>query len=221
MTPDDFRPFSFFLIALAIVLSPGPDTILILRNALAAGRRAGIITLAGVQCGVAAHTAFAAAGLAAILYHSESLFKLIAVIGGIYLAFLGAQTLRSPAAGFSIGGDNMPEDIFAQKSPGYFRQGMLCNLLNPKVIILFAALMPNFIDAESSSRNWQLIYLGLIVLAINIPYQTGVVLTAERMRRLLSRREFALMMRIILGGILLLFAAIFLWEHAINFGKEK
>ena len=220
MTPDDFRPFSFFFIALAIAWSPGPDTILALRNALAAGRRAGMLTVAGVLCGNAAQIGFAAGGLSAILYHSESLFRLIAVAGGAYLAWLGVQTLRSPAAGFSIDGGG-EKAISSKNSSAYLLQGLFCNLLNPKAIILFAALMPNFVDAESPSRHWQLIYLGLIVLALAVPYQAGVVLMAEKFRLLLVHRGFALAMRIILGGVLLLFSSLILWEHAINFGKEK
>lgn len=196
------QALSFALAAGAIVASPGPDTLLIVRNAAAWGRRAGLQTLAGVQAGVSAHTALAAGGLSALLYFSETLFRLLALAGACYLGWLGWRTvfpgqsaaaLRAPAAG------------------GFFRQGVLCNLLNPKVLILFVALLPGFVDHEAGGQALQIAALGAILLAINIPFQAMIMLLAGRAGgRMLGGGRLG---RWILGGILMFFGIALFVEH--------
>jgi threonine/homoserine/homoserine lactone efflux protein len=207
---------AFAIVAFALVVSPGPDSLLILRNAMA-NRRDGLLTMCGVQFGVVAHTALAGAGLSAVLFHSPLLFKILAVAGALYLGGLGIAAWRT-SAGVSLGGGMQNKS----KRPGLgcLRAGMLCNLLNPKVLILFVALMPNFIDpAAAESRALRFAQLALILLAINIPFQTMLVFFAAPMRRALSAPRFALSVRMLTGGFLVFFSMMLLIEHVFEFAK--
>lgn len=196
---------AFALMAAAIVVSPGPDTMLILRASLGSGRRAGFAAVAGVQLGLGVHTALAAAGVSAAIAASPLLFRLMALTGAGYLAFLGVESLRH--------GSRLDVGRAAPASPGRAcRDAMLCNLLNPKVLVLFLALYPNFIDATRGSVA-QVATLSMVLLLINVFWQSLVVVTAAAARRRLTRPGVQRVMGRLTGSILLLFAAAMLWEN--------
>lgn len=205
MSIDDSSLAAFVFAATAIVISPGPDTMLILRHTIAAGRGSGFAAVAGVQTGLVGHTLLAAAGLSALIASSALAFHVLALVGASYLALIGFQALRS-AATLSLppGHGSTP--------PLAFRQAMLCNLLNPKVIVLFLALYPNFIDATRGSVA-QVATLSMVLLLINVFWQSLLVVTAAAARRRLTRPGVQRVIGRLTGSILLLFAAAMLWEN--------
>ena len=200
------RALAFTAAAAALVASPGPDSMLILRNTLAFGRPAGWRTLAGVQVGVATHAALAAAGVSAVLRASETAFRGLALAGGMYLAWLGISAIRAPTLAFSRAG---------ARAGGSFRQGMLCNLLNPKVLVIFIALIPGFVNPASDSPGAQILLLAAILLALNIPFQSMLVALASRANEWLSREDISRRAQWILGGILILLGAGIIADHAL------
>lgn len=198
---------AFALAAAAIVLSPGPDTMLILRAALGAGRWAGFAAVAGVQIGLAAHTALAAAGVSAVIASSPPLFRMLAIAGAAYLAWLGVQGFR--------GSGRLTLGRGAPAGAGRAcRDALLCNLLNPKVLVLFLALYPNFLDPARGSLAAQVAMLSAVLLLINVGWQSLLVIGADFARNSLTRPEVQRAIGRLTGVILLAFAAAMLWEHA-------
>ena len=205
MSAADF--WGFALVAATLVASPGPDSLLILRNAIGRGRAAGFLTLCGVQVGIAAHTLLAALGLSALLYAADEWFRLLALVGSLYLAWIGLQTIIRPDP---IGGRIEGGRIEGRRD--FFRQGLLCNLLNPKVVLIFVALMPNFLDTEKNAAP-QLVTMGAVLLAINIPFQAALATAAEALARRLERPATRFAVRFGLGGALFALAAGLFLRH--------
>jgi homoserine/homoserine lactone efflux protein len=206
--PVDLATLGAFAVAAgAIAVSPGPDTMLILRYALTSGRAAGLAAVAGVQIGLVVHTALAAAGVSALIASSPALFRGLAIAGAAYLAWLGLQGFHSQGA-LGIG-------YAARAGAGRAcRAAILCNVLNPKVIVLFLALYPNFLAIGRGDVAAQVAALSAVLIAINVAWQVALVCGAEFARRWLMRPDVQRTVGRLTGAILIAFAAIMLWEHA-------
>jgi threonine/homoserine/homoserine lactone efflux protein len=197
---------AFIIAVLALVMSPGPDTMLILRYTLTSGQRVGLATVAGVQLGLLVHTAAAALGLSLLIASSPTLFRGVAILGAAYLGWLGLQSLR--AATPVLGGKGIT--VAASKAA---RDAMITNILNPKVIMLFLALMPQFVDAERGAVPSQLVALGVLLILVNTLWQVGLALLAEGIRLWLIRPVVQRAVSWATGSVLLLFAGLMLFEH--------
>jgi threonine/homoserine/homoserine lactone efflux protein len=207
--PVDLATLGAFVItAGAIAISPGPDTMLILRYALTSGPTAGLAAVAGVQIGLVVHTALAAAGVSALIASSPALFRALAVAGAAYLAWLGLRGFRSRGT-LSIG---EAERVGAGRA---CRDAILCNVLNPKVIVLFLALYPNFLVVGRGDVSEQVAMLSAVLVAINVAWQVGLVRAAELARRRLTRPAVQRAVARLTGGILIALAAAMVWRHAI------
>ncbi len=125
---------AYVLAIAALVVSPGPDTIIILRYTLTSGRDVGLAAVTGVQLGLLVHITLAVAGISLLIASSAVLFKAVAVAGAAYLAWLGLHGFRG-GGGLELGGGGA-----AVGKAKACRDAVLCNLLNPKVILLFLAL---------------------------------------------------------------------------------
>ncbi len=198
---------AFVIAVAAVVVSPGPDTMIILRYALASGRRAGFAAVAGVQLGLMVHTVLAVLGVSLIIASSPVLFKLVAVAGAAYLAWLGVLGFRGAAA-FRPDRDRPSSDLARA-----CRDAVLTNLLNPKVILLFLALFPNFVDASRDDVPAQLVTLAVVLVAVNVIWQAPLAWAAEAIGRWLGRPGVGLWVSRITGGVLLAFAALLLYQH--------
>src|SRR3954452_20893394 len=149
--------FGLFLAAgILLNLTPGPDTLYILGRSIAQGREAGIASALGISLGSIFHTCMAALGLSAILATSALAFGTIKLIGGAYLIFLGAKMILDRRKQL-----NLPSHFSRRTIPAAFRQGILTNILNPKVALFFLAFLPQFIDPASSTKIAAFILLGL------------------------------------------------------------
>lgn len=199
--------FAAFLgIAVVVIVTPGQDTALTIRNTLLGGRRAGIATASGVGLGQATWTLAASLGLTALLVASETAFAAIRLAGAAYLVYLGAHALwlavRSavPAersAGPASGG-------FAPSKA--FRQGLLSNLGNPKMVVFFSSLLPQFVTPGSSTFG-AMLSLGLVFVAMTFvwlsAYADAVARAGHILRRTRIRRAFDALM----GTLLIAFGA--------------
>ncbi len=149
--------FSVFLLTgILLNLTPGPDTFYILGRSLAQGRGAGVASVLGISTGSLVHTFAAAFGLSALLATSASAFLAIKLVGAAYLVYLGARMLFSRSTVAAI-----PSAFSSSGLWAVYRQGLLTNVLNPKVALFYLALMPQFIAADSSSKFAAFITLGL------------------------------------------------------------
>jgi len=142
---------TLFVLGFALAASPGPDSFLIVRNTLVEGRRIGFMTLLGNRIGLCAHLAAAIAGLSVALQNSPALYLGVRLLGAAYLVYLGASKLVSRARQAPSSAVAGPE--LGMPSATAVRQGMLNNLLNPKVSLFFLSLFPQFATGDLLSRS--------------------------------------------------------------------
>jgi RhtB (resistance to homoserine/threonine) family protein len=156
--------FSLFLAAgILLNLTPGPDTVYILGRSVAQGRGVGVASALGICVGSIFHTCAAALGLSAILATSALAFSAIRLLGGAYLVFLGVKMLLDRRKRLSL-----PSNFRWRTTGAAFRQGVLTNILNPKVALFFLAFLPQFIDQTSNSKIAAFLALGLTFVTTGI-----------------------------------------------------
>jgi threonine/homoserine/homoserine lactone efflux protein len=148
--------FGLFLGAgILLNLTPGPDTIYILGRSIAHGRRSGVASAFGICIGSIFHTCAAAFGLSALLVTSVWAFSAVKLAGAAYLIFLGLRLLLQREHDLNVPGTFKQDDAVSA-----FRQGILTNVLNPKVALFFLAFLPQFIDSETPSKMAAFLALG-------------------------------------------------------------
>jgi threonine/homoserine/homoserine lactone efflux protein len=176
---------AFLGVALLVIVTPGQDTALTIRNTLAAGRRAGVHTAAGVSTAQAIWAVSAAVGVTALLRASEPAFLALRLAGSAYLVYLGVQALRS-----ALGRRPAVTAGPARRRVPAFRQGVISNLGNPKMAVFFTSLLPQF-----GSSFPALLALGLVFCALTLAWlsayaaavaKAGDVLRRSRVRRWLD-----------------------------------
>ena len=199
---------AFLGISLIVIITPGPDTALTIRNTLVGGRRAGIATGAGVVSGLATWTVATSAGLAALIVTSQPLFTAIRLIGAAYLAFLGLQALYSAVKGTPITdtGAISPSRRGGGHGAGLkpftgYRQGIFSNLSNPKIVVFFLSLLPQFVT-RSNSSFLGLLLLGAIFCAITLIWLTLYAVVVARLGDVLRRGRIRQTMEAITGVVL-------------------
>ena len=131
---------TFLAAAALIIVAPGPDTLLVTRNVFRRGRRGGLVTAAGTVTGLALWSVAAALGLSALLAASEVGYNVARVAGGLYLIWLGVQTLRSHGTAPATATEAAPLPMHRA-----YLSGVLSNLLNPKIGVFFITFLPGFV----------------------------------------------------------------------------
>ena len=153
--------FGLFVAAgILLNLTPGPDTVYILGRSVAQGRAAGIASALGISAGSIFHTTAAALGLSAILASSAIAFGAIKFLGGAYLILLGIKMILNRERELSL-----PSNFRRRTKRAAFRQGVLTNVLNPKVGLFFLAFLPQFIDPSSEMKVLAFLALGFTFVA--------------------------------------------------------
>ena len=170
---------SFFLLALALGIAPGPDLLLVFAQSLSRGAAAGAWVTLGLCTGLLVHITLAAFGVAAVLKRYPAFFTLLTWCGAAYLVYLGILTLRQPPpqlAGQAAAG--------TETGLGLYLRGIIMNLFNPKVMLFFIALMPRFILPERGRVALQFLTLGALfifatLLVFNLVAAGGGTLSAR------------------------------------------
>ena len=144
--------FALFIgVSWALIIAPGPDMFYVITRGMAHGRRAGMLSAIGVVCGILVHTSAAAFGLSLILQTSAFAFLFVKFVGAAYLIYLGFRAWRDQST-FRPQTSALPVT-----SSALFWQGVLSNVLNPKIAIFFLAFLPQFVDRGSSHVALQMI----------------------------------------------------------------
>ena len=197
---------AFLALSTLVIVTPGPDTALTIRNTLLAGRRSGILTAVGVASGQAIWTLGTSLGLAALLATSRPAFGVVRWLGAGYLVFLGARALldarRSPAG---PGGTSLAEasrDRLARVVA--FRQGLLSNLGNPKMAVFFPSLLPQFV-ARGSAPFGSLVLLGAVFCLLTFAWLTLYAIAIARAGDLLRRTGLRRTIQALTGAALVAF----------------
>ena len=173
---------AFLAVSALVIVTPGQDTALTIRNTLLGGRTAGVFTAIGVSAGQATWTVATSLGVGALLVASEPAFLALKLVGGAYLVFLGVQTLwrRGKVVPLALGGGRVG-------SRTALRQGVLSNLGNPKMLAFFTSLLPQFASSFAG-----LLALGLTFCAMTLVWlclysvvitKAGALLRRKRVRR--------------------------------------
>jgi threonine/homoserine/homoserine lactone efflux protein len=173
----------FIATAIVLILTPGQDTFFILGRSLAGGRSAGVAAALGVSAGTVGHTILAALGLSALLATSPYAFMAVKFAGAAYLLYIGVRALMTrsapaPGADAAANGGRWPA----------FRQGIITNLLNPKVALFFLALMPQFIEAGSTHKVGAFLALGLSFVSLGLAWCCVLAIAAAKLRGAFLRR---------------------------------
>ena len=173
---------AFLAVAAIVVITPGVDMALVTKNALQHGRRSAVATALGVNLGIVVWTGAAALGLAALISASATAFATIKLAGALYLIYLGVQALRQSHMGSVEGATSRGLPI----SDGVaFCQGLLSNLLNPKIAIFFTSLLPQFVGIHGAAGD--LLALGALFNAMGIVWLLSYAVLAARARAVLGR----------------------------------
>jgi threonine/homoserine/homoserine lactone efflux protein len=180
----DINVLAFLGVAVLVIVTPGQDTALTIRNTLLGGRGGGVATAAGVSTGQLTWTIATSAGLAALLAASETVFLVLKWAGAAYLIFLGLQALR---AALSPGSRPVsPSPSPGRSGRGFYLQGVLSNLGNPKMVVFFSSLLPQFV-APGQATFARLLVLGLIFCAMTFVWLTFYAVAVARVGDLLRR----------------------------------
>jgi len=190
---------AFLLAALALCAMPGPDCMYVLGRTMAQGRRAGVVSAVGITVGASGHVLAAALGLSAFLAASASAFMILKYVGAAYLVYLGVQSFRN-TGGFAAAAANVAP---RRQNRALFLQGVLTDVLNPKVALFFLAFLPQFIAPHAQNKIGAFLGLGIIVLLMGLAWDVGLVFCAERIiRRLRGNPAFERAANRVLGGVL-------------------
>jgi threonine/homoserine/homoserine lactone efflux protein len=196
--------FAAFLgVSIVVIVTPGPDTALTIRNSLLGGRRGGLFTALGVATGQATWTLAASAGIAALLAASEPAFVALKLLGAAYLVYLGAHALwraaRDGKATRAAAGDGSTGGRAAAIA---YRQGVLSNLGNPKMAVFFTSLLPQFTPGGDPSFA-VLLTLGLLFSSMTLVWLSAYALAVSRAGDFLRRSCVRRLLEAAMGSVLI------------------
>ncbi len=177
----------FIAASISLLLMPGPAVLYVVARSIHQGRRAGIVSVLGLHVGTLFHVSAAALGLSAILAASAPAFGVVKVLGAGYLIYLGIRTLTSHEEVAGIG------TVRQAGLRRVFSQGVVVNILNPKLALFFFAFLPQFVDPSSGTAGMQMLLLGLLFVGLGLVTDSAYALLAGaaggwlRHRRTFSR----------------------------------
>lgn len=196
-------------LSVGLAVTPGADTALVATNSARGGVGAGLRTVAGIVTGGLLYTALFGFGLLRVIAATPALFTIVKVAGAIYLACLGIQLIRSAlkpkqdqAHAIAVGGASHP-----------WRQGFLCNALNPKVALFFLAALPQFVEAgpDASLVGAMLIAISYVIGAV---WLSGIAVAASRVGQMFRASAFARWIEGVVGAAFLALAGRLAVERA-------
>jgi threonine/homoserine/homoserine lactone efflux protein len=187
----------FVGVAAVIVVLPGPDMALVLQNGLARGRRAALETAIGINAGLLVWAVAAALGVAALLHASAPAFTLLKLAGAAYLVCLGLRALGEAWRGTA----DASAGRLSRRTASPFRQGVLSNLLNPKIALVFTTLIPQFVDTGGAAAA-QTLLLAAIFIAIGLAWLISYALLVAKAGALLKRSAVRRVLNAVTGTVL-------------------
>ncbi|WNV73573.1 LysE family translocator [Geodermatophilus sp. DSM 44513] len=185
-------------VALGLVLTPGPNMLYLVSRSITQGRRAGLVSLLGVAAGFGVYLAAAATGLAAVFTAVPTAYTVLKLAGAAYLLFLAWQAVRPGGTSvFAVG--QLPVDPARR----LFAMGLVTNLLNPKIAVLYVSLLPQFIDPAQGSVAVQSLLLGATQIAVALTVNALIVVFAGTLAGFLaSRPTWVRVQRYLMGAVL-------------------
>lgn len=164
--------FTIFIIACLVIMSPGPNFVMTLRNSLVHSRRAGVCTAIGLAIADLIHTTYCLIGIGVVISQSVLLFNLLKWIGAIYLIYVGIKSLQAKPVKTLANQPIHPQTVSDWAA---FRMGLFTCLLNPKATLFYLALFTQII--RPGTPFWMQVFYGLTVAGIEFGWFTCVALT--------------------------------------------
>ncbi|MFC6286967.1 LysE family translocator [Nocardioides sp. GCM10027113] len=181
-----------------MVLTPGPNMVYLASRSISQGRTAGLVSLGGVALGFVCYLTAAASGLAALFAAVPATYHVVKVAGALYLGWLAWGMLR-PGGSAPFEARELPPHSHRR----LFAMGLVTNLLNPKIALMYAALIPQFVSPADGSTVLQLLQLGGVQIVVAVAVNMLIVLGAAGLSTFLSRRPRAMRsQRLLSGGVL-------------------
>jgi threonine/homoserine/homoserine lactone efflux protein len=200
---------TYFVAAVVLGLTPGPDMTFFLSKTVAQSRKAGFAALGGASTGLVIHSVLVAAGLSVLLAASVTAFTVLKAVGAVYLAWLAVDAVRN---GSSLSLDKRSGH---ESLRSVYVKGLMVNLLNPKVIIFFVTFLPQFVAIDDPHTPGKLLFLGLFFTAVNIPVCGALIYSAGRIALLLKRSSRATrIVDWVFASVLGAFAVKLIFTHA-------
>jgi threonine/homoserine/homoserine lactone efflux protein len=192
---------AFLAVSTVVIVTPGPDTALTIRNALLGGRRSGVFTALGVASGQACWTVATSAGVAALLVASERVFAALKLAGAAYLVYLGLQALLHAVRGrdprpYPSGRTSAP-----LRAAVAYRQGVISNLANPKMAVFFTSLLPQFAPGGGASFA-ALLALGLLFCTMTLAWLSAYAVAVAKAGDVLRRPAIRRALEAVTGAVL-------------------
>lgn len=170
--PDTPLFIAFVVTALAVILSPGPDTVYVLTRNIGEGRVSGLFAAFGISAGLCVHVSAAALGLSKLFEYAPIAYDVLRWSGVAYLLYLAWRAVTEPASPLTV-----PTTLQGVRLAQAFGQAMLTNVLNPKVAVFFIAFLPQFADPAKGYVAPQILTLGLLFIAAGFTWLLFLVLT--------------------------------------------
>jgi len=188
-------------VILLAAMSPGPDFVIVTRNAVQSGRRAGMACAAGIASGVFVWAVVTALGIAGLLAASAVAFTVVKLAGAAYLVLLGIRALiTARRGGYETPVDDAGRAGGAGGAVAAYRQGLVTNLLNPKVAVFFTALLPQFLPAAATPADH--ILLATVAAAVSLTWFVVLTTVVNALRHLLTATRVRRTIDAIMGTLL-------------------
>ncbi|MEH2503902.1 threonine/homoserine/homoserine lactone efflux protein [Bradyrhizobium sp. AZCC 1578] len=193
---------AFGVLAFSMALSPGPNLMYLASRAICQGYRAGFSSLAGVCTGMMAYVVVTALGLSAIFDTVPLAYDVVRTLGALYLVWLAIKAFRTPSRQLAT------SEVAPEPFAVLFRRGLFTCILNPKLVLMYGALLPQFVQVEQGNVLCQTVQLGLLQVIAAACAHSCVILGASRVAAIFRKASnFAQLQRYILGFSLLAVAA--------------
>ena len=186
---------AFLGVSAVVIVTPGQDTALTIRNTLFAGRRGGVATAAGVVSGQLAWAIAASAGLSAVLLASEPVFTAVRIAGAAYLVVLGAQALAA-----AVRGELEARAMVRRRPRAPYGQGVISNLGNPKMAVFFTSLLPQFASSFAAMLALGVLFASFTLVWLSL-YAVAVAKAAGFLRRSRVRRALDALTGVVLVAL--------------------
>jgi len=180
LLPDPAALAVFIGASAVISVTPGPDTTYVFARGLAQGRTAALVSVAGIVTGLMIHTTLVALGLAVLVAGSPLLFDILRYAGAAYLLWMGLRMIASGARGQTRKAAR-PASWHA-----IYAQGLLVNLLNPKILLFFLAFLPQFADPSRGPLGLQIVALAAILIGCGMVALCSIALASGSLRSVLA-----------------------------------
>jgi len=177
---------AFGVAALVLIAIPGPSVVFVIGRALAYGRAVALATVLGNSLGLLAIMVLVAGGLGVVVQESIAVFTVLKLLGAAYLLYLGVQAIRH-RRGFDVAGVGVP--VAALSRVRALRQGFVVGVSNPKAFMIFAAVLPEFVDRQEGHVRGQMLVLGLLAFGIGLVSDSVWAVLASQLRQWFSASQ--------------------------------